>query len=87
VAPHGGTQDLGKFRAYTKDPRNNQLTISLTDQSVTAPSGTVHTFEISPADREMLMEGLDSIAVTMKRDDEILAFQARDRLKRPWVYL
>ena len=33
------------------------------------------------------MEGLDAIAVTMKRDDEILAFQARDRLKRPWIYL
>jgi len=25
--------------------------------------------------------------VTMKRDDEILAFLARDRLKRPWIYL
>ena len=23
----------------------------------------------------------------MNRDDEILAFQARDRLKRPWIYL
>jgi hypothetical protein len=23
----------------------------------------------------------------MRRDDEILAFQGRDRLKRPWVYL
>jgi len=30
---------------------------------------------------------LRPIAVTQKRDDEILAFQARDRLKRPWVYL
>jgi 3-isopropylmalate/(R)-2-methylmalate dehydratase small subunit len=35
----------------------------------------------------MLLEGLDAIALTMKRDDEILAFQARDRLRRPWVYL
>ena len=32
------------------------------------------------------MEGLDAIAVTLKRDDEILAFQARDRIKRPWIY-
>jgi 3-isopropylmalate/(R)-2-methylmalate dehydratase small subunit len=35
----------------------------------------------------MLLEGLDGIAITMRRDDEILAFQARDRLKRPWIYL
>jgi 3-isopropylmalate/(R)-2-methylmalate dehydratase small subunit len=35
----------------------------------------------------MLLEGLDAIDVTRKRDDEILAFQARDRLRRPWIYL
>jgi 3-isopropylmalate/(R)-2-methylmalate dehydratase small subunit len=35
----------------------------------------------------MLIEGLDAIATTMKRDDEILAYQARDRIKRPWIYL
>jgi hypothetical protein len=35
----------------------------------------------------MLLEGLDAIALTQKRDDEILAFQARDRLRRPWIYL
>ena len=33
------------------------------------------------------LRGLDAIAVTQRRDDEILAFQARDRLKRPWIYL
>jgi 3-isopropylmalate/(R)-2-methylmalate dehydratase small subunit len=32
------------------------------------------------------MEGLDAIAVTIKRDDEILAFQARDKITRPWIY-
>jgi 3-isopropylmalate/(R)-2-methylmalate dehydratase small subunit len=55
--------------------------------SVTAPDGSKHSFTIAPADQEMLLEGLDAIAVTMRRDDEILAFQARDRLKRPWIYL
>lgn len=69
------------------DPSGNVLKVDLTDCSVTAPDGTVHNFEIAPADREMLLEGLDAIAVTMRRDDEIRAFQARDRLKRPWIYL
>ena len=35
----------------------------------------------------MLLEGLDSIAVTLKRDAEILAFRERDRVRRPWIYL
>jgi 3-isopropylmalate/(R)-2-methylmalate dehydratase small subunit len=70
-----------------RDPVANQLTVDLVDCTVTAADGTVYPFEIGPGDREMLLEGLDAIAVTQKRDDEILAFQARDRLRRPWIYL
>ena len=69
------------------DPENNQVSIDLTTCTVTAPDGSQHNFEIAPADQEMLLEGLDGIAVTMRRDDEILAFQGRDRLTRPWIYL
>jgi len=69
------------------DPANNTIKVDLTDCTVTAPDGSQHSFEIAPSDREMLLEGLDAIAVTMRRDDEILAFQAKDRLKRPWIYL
>lgn len=69
------------------DPEKNKITINLTGGVVIAPGGDTYSFEIAAGDREMLIEGLDAIAVTMKRDDEILAFQARDRLKRPWIYL
>jgi len=74
-------------RQVEADPATNQISIDLESCVLTGPDGTEHTFAISPADREMLMEGLDAIALTMKRDDEILAFKARDRLKRPWIYL
>lgn len=69
------------------DPVTNQITVNLEICELAGPDGACYSFDISPTDREMLMEGLDAIAVTQKRDDEILAFQARDRLKRPWVYL
>ena len=74
-------------RIVTDNPSENRLTINLEHQKVVAADGGTDDFTISPADREMLMKGLDAIAVTMKRDDEILAFQARDRIKRPWIYL
>lgn len=74
-------------RQVEADPKNNQITIDLEECAVTAPDNSRYDFDIAPGDREMLIEGLDAIAVTMKRDDEILAFQARDRIKRPWVYL
>jgi 3-isopropylmalate/(R)-2-methylmalate dehydratase small subunit len=69
------------------DPERNLVTIDLHTCEVTAPDCTHHHFDIAPADREMLLEGLDAIALTMKRDDDILAFQARDRSRRPWIYL
>lgn len=69
------------------DPENYRIRIDLDECIVTGPDKLTDTFDIANSDREMLMEGLDAIAVTMKRDDEILAFQARDRLKRPWIYL
>jgi hypothetical protein len=34
----------------------------------------------------MMLAGLDAIGVTLKRRAEILAFQARDRELRPWIY-
>jgi len=69
------------------NPAENRITINLEHCKLVAADGRTDEFDIAPADREMLMQGLDAIAVTMKRDDEILAFQARDRIKRPWVYL
>jgi 3-isopropylmalate/(R)-2-methylmalate dehydratase small subunit len=35
----------------------------------------------------MLMEGLDSIDLSLKMADDIAAWQAADRAARPWIYL
>lgn len=69
------------------DPGKNRVTIDLVQCVVTAPDGKQHPFQVPKADREMLLEGLDSIAVTLKRDAAILAFRERDRAQRPWIYL
>lgn len=54
---------------------------------MTGPDGTAYAFEIDAARRAALLEGLDAIAVTLKREDEIVAFQDADRQNRPWIYL
>lgn len=69
------------------DPDKFRLTVDLTTCTVTTPDGGSWSFKIPVADREMLLEGLDSIAVTLKRDAEILAYRERDRKRRPWIYL
>ena len=64
-----------------------ELSVDLVEQRLTTPSGLSLPFEIGPSDKEMLLEGLDGIAVTEKRDAEILSFIERDQRQRPWAYL
>jgi 3-isopropylmalate/(R)-2-methylmalate dehydratase small subunit len=44
-------------------------------------------FTLGEEPREMLMEGLDAIELTLKRRTEIEAFRASDAAHHPWVYL
>ena len=59
---------------------------NLEAQTIVSPSGKQHSFGIDPRRREGLLQGLDEVALTLKRDNEILAFQAADRTARPWIH-
>jgi 3-isopropylmalate/(R)-2-methylmalate dehydratase small subunit len=63
-----------------------RIGIDLEAQTISSPSGKQHQFEIDPRRREGLLLGLDEVALTLQRDDEIRAFQAADRSARPWIY-
>ncbi|MBR1202809.1 MULTISPECIES: 3-isopropylmalate dehydratase small subunit [unclassified Bradyrhizobium] len=63
-----------------------KVAIDLEAQTIVSPSGTRHSFEIDPRRREGLLKGLDEVALTLQRDDEIHAFQAADRTARPWIH-
>lgn len=63
------------------------LTIDLPAQTVTDAAGRVHGFSIDAEAKAMLVGGLDAIDLTLRRMDEIAAFRAADRTRRPWAYL
>src|SRR4051812_5779691 len=63
-----------------------RIGIDLREQKITSPSGARHRFEIDPRRRAGLLEGLDEIELTLRRDQEIRAFQASDRTERPWIH-
>lgn len=63
-----------------------RVSIDLETQTIVAPSGQRHSFEIDPRRRQGLLQGLDEVAMTLQRDSEIRAFQAADRSARPWIY-
>lgn len=67
-------------------PDHCTMTVDLVRQVILSPGGREHRFHIPDLQRERLVEGLDAIDATRKRNDQIAAFQAADRLRRPWVY-
>jgi 3-isopropylmalate/(R)-2-methylmalate dehydratase small subunit len=62
------------------------LDIDLVAQTVTTPQGEVLAFEVDAHDRQRLLEGLDDIALTLKRADAIQAYEARRRQDAPWLF-
>jgi 3-isopropylmalate/(R)-2-methylmalate dehydratase small subunit len=63
------------------------VSIDLPAQQVTASDGTTAAFTINAEAKEMLVLGLDAIALTLTLSDTIAAFRDRDRRLRPWAYL
>jgi 3-isopropylmalate/(R)-2-methylmalate dehydratase small subunit len=54
-----------------------ELTVDLESRTVSDPSGRAFTFEIDPFVRDCLLNGLDSIGLTLQHEADIDAFEAR----------
>jgi len=62
------------------------LAVDLERREVREAGGPAHPFAVGEREREMMLEGLDDIALTLRRKGDIEAFQARDREARPWIW-
>ncbi|MEP2734858.1 MAG: 3-isopropylmalate dehydratase small subunit [Erythrobacter sp.] len=65
---------------------NEYVTIRLADQQVLS-AGKIYYFEIDAEAKQMLLEGLDAIDLTLTDNAAIDAWTQTDRSARPWVYL
>jgi 3-isopropylmalate dehydratase small subunit len=61
------------------------FTVDLPTQTISGPGGPNIVFDIAPADRIRLLEGLDDIGLTLKHTDEIVAFEKRVANAQPWL--
>ena len=66
----------GIIEQATKNP-GARVQVDLASQTVTAPDGSVHSFEIDPFAKRCMLEGLDELAFTLDHEDEIAAFERR----------
>ena len=61
------------------------FTVDLETQRISGPGGPDVAFDIAPADRMRLLEGLDDISLTLKHVDEIKAWEQRMVATQPWL--
>jgi 3-isopropylmalate/(R)-2-methylmalate dehydratase small subunit len=61
------------------------LAVDLQAQTVTAPDGTVHRFDIDPFRKQMLLSGQDETGLTLGYEAQIREFERRHQAAMPWL--
>jgi 3-isopropylmalate dehydratase/3-isopropylmalate/(R)-2-methylmalate dehydratase small subunit len=64
---------------------NHVFSVDLAAQTVTAPSGKTYRFDIDPARKEKLLEGLDAVGETLRKAKDIDTYEMRQALAQPWL--
>ena len=71
--------------AVDANPQENKVEINLDLSTVMVSENQRYTFEIEASYKQMLLQGLDPIDLTLQQQQAIDEFIASDRVKRPWV--
>jgi len=64
---------------------NHVVSVDLEAQTVTAPDGEVFGFDIDPARKHKMLNGLDAIGETLQRAADIDVYEGRRALDNPWL--
>jgi 3-isopropylmalate/(R)-2-methylmalate dehydratase small subunit len=64
---------------------NATLSVDLEAQEIRGPDGGVIKFDVDAHRKHCLLEGLDDIGLTMKKEKSITAFEAQAATTRPWA--
>ena len=69
----------------TEGGANATMTVDLEKQEITDPDGETIPFEVEAFRKHCLLNGLDDIGLTLKREAAISAFEAKSGAARPWL--
>jgi 3-isopropylmalate/(R)-2-methylmalate dehydratase small subunit len=65
--------------------QNARFEIDLEHQTLTAPDGVTHHFDIDLGRKKSLLEGLDEIGQSLVQDDQIRDYEHKRKLMTPWL--
>jgi 3-isopropylmalate/(R)-2-methylmalate dehydratase small subunit len=64
---------------------NARMAVDLESQEITRPDGEKIPFEIDPHRKHCLLNGLDDIGLTMRKDEKILSYEGARDTAEPWL--
>ena len=67
--------------------KQNKLTVDLSNQLISSEKEKLFKFDVDPFRKKCLLEGLDDIALTLKKSNKINDYEARVEKDKPWITL
>ena len=64
---------------------NSIIEVDLEKQTIASSDGTVFTFDVDPFKKHCLLNGLDDIGLTMEKEADITAYEAKASQLFPWA--
>jgi len=61
------------------------LSIDLEAQEIRGPDGGCVKFDIDPFRKHCLLNGLDDVGLTLQKDKDINAYEAKQKQSQPWL--
>ncbi len=80
--PHEAIDKLTELADYGS---NAVFSVDLESQTVTAPDGSEHTFELDEFRKHCLLNGLDEIALTLEKESSIANFESDTSNTHSWL--
>ncbi|BCW87423.1 3-isopropylmalate dehydratase small subunit [Alphaproteobacteria bacterium SO-S41] len=77
--------EIDKLMDDAERGSNAVISIDLEKQEIRGPDGGVITFDIDPFRKQILLNGWDDIALTLRDEPTITTFEAEKKLSRPWL--
>lgn len=71
----------------TEAAESYELSVDLSEQKVTTPSGESFSFEIDEFRKYCLLNGLDDIGLTLQHVDNIKAYEEKRKVEAPWLFV
>lgn len=79
------TETVDALMTDAQKGSNTAMTVDLEDQIITRPGERNISFEIDPFRKYCLMNGLDEIGLTLRKEDKIKAFEVKRAAATPWL--